>query len=177
MIRFITFPRTLPPDDFIFAICDVFKKNYGKIATEDLNKGLESDEVLKYLNSGLISLGFEMETSKKKKDKIYRPVYFGENGKEIMKYEIDGFHEEWKCGIEIEAGRAIMGNAVYRDLVQSLVMVNLEHLVLAVPNAYKYKSNNKVIVSKDFDKSLALVDSLYGHSRVKLPYRLTLIGY
>jgi len=28
-----------------------------------------------------------------------------------------------------------MGNAVYRDLIQALVMVELEHLILAVPMA------------------------------------------
>ncbi len=30
-----------------------------------------------------------------------------------------------------------MGNAVYRDLIQALIMVQVDHLVLAVPNAYK----------------------------------------
>jgi len=30
-----------------------------------------------------------------------------------------------------------MGNAIYRDLIQALVMVQVDHLVLAVSNIYK----------------------------------------
>ena len=44
----------------------------------------------------------------------------------------------WLAGLEIEAGRAWMGNAIYRDLVQALVMVDLDHLILAVPQARLY---------------------------------------
>jgi hypothetical protein len=32
----------------------------------------------------------------------------------------------------VEAGRAWMGNAIYRDLLQALVMVQVDHLILAV---------------------------------------------
>lgn len=70
-----------------------------------------------------------------------------------------------------------MGNAVYRDLIQSLVMVELDHLILAVPQTYKYLSNGQPLTSRDFDKTKALVETLYGHTRMKLPYSLTLIGY
>jgi hypothetical protein len=43
-----------------------------------------------------------------------------------------------------------MGNAVYRDLVQALVMVQVDHLVLAVPNVYKYQSGGKLARSTDY---------------------------
>ena len=70
-----------------------------------------------------------------------------------------------------------MGNAVYRDIVQSLVMVELEHLILAVPQTYKYKSNGKDLISRDYENAINLIDTIYNHSRFKLPYDLTLIGY
>jgi hypothetical protein len=79
--------------------------------------------------------------------------------------------------LEIEAGRAWMGNAVYRDLVQALVMVDLEYLVLAVPNRYRYQSSGKPVFSKDYENTVAVADAVYGHTRVRMPYRLAVIGY
>lgn len=79
--------------------------------------------------------------------------------------------------MEIEAGRAWMGNAIYRDLIQVMVMVNLEHLILAVPMAYKYMSANKVTISKDFENTISVADALYSHTRIKMPFTLTVIGY
>jgi len=100
-----------------------------------LDKGLTSDAVLGVLRPELTQLGFAVERGKTAADKIKRPVFFGENGLPDLQYEIDAFHQEWRCGLEVEAGRAWMGNAVYRDLVQALVMVELETLILAVPTA------------------------------------------
>lgn len=70
-----------------------------------------------------------------------------------------------------------MGNAIYRDLVQALVMVQVDHLILAVPNRYKYKSHNNETISYDYNKTTSVAEALYGHSRLKLPYGLTVIGY
>jgi hypothetical protein len=70
-----------------------------------------------------------------------------------------------------------MGNAVYRDLIQASVMVGVEHLLLAVPNTYKFKSSGKTTISKDYENTRDLAEAIYGHSRVSLPYRLVVIGY
>ena len=122
-------------------------------------------------------MGFEVEAGKRKDQKIERPVFYGENGNPILNYQIDAYHPEWRCGLEIEAGRAWMGNAVYRDLIQASVMVGVDFLCLAVPNAYKFNSSDKAVVSKDYENTRDLADAVYGHSRVKLPYRLVVIGY
>jgi len=176
-IRFSTFPKTVKPKDFAIQVVDVFNNHYKTISTVKLSKGLDSDTVLSVLRKDLVQLGFDVEKSKKKSDKIYRPVFFGGNAETTVKYEIDGFHNKWKCGFEVEAGRAWMGNAVYRDLIQSLVMVELEHLILAVPQTYKYKSNTKNLISRDYDNARNLIDTIFSHSRFRLPYDLTLIGY
>lgn len=95
----------------------------------------------------------------------------------ILNYQIDAYHPEWRCGLEIEAGRAWMGNAIYRDLIQASVMVGVDYLCLAVPLAYKYASGGRQIVSRDYQNTVAVADAVYGHSRVRLPYRLVVIGY
>lgn len=176
-IVYSSFPRTEPPKPFAVSVVDIFRANADRISTVELEKGLESNEVMYELADGLEGLGFKVERSKKAADKIHRPVFFGDNGEPMVQYQIDAYHKEWCCGLEIEAGRAWMGNAVYRDLIQSLVMVELDHLILAVPQTYKYLSAGKPMKSKDFENTKALVETLYGHTRMKLPYSLTLIGY
>ncbi len=47
-------------------------------------------------------------------------------------------------------------------------MVQVDWLVLAVPNAYKNQSGGKQSIS---------ADALYGHSRVAMPYRFVIVGY
>lgn len=176
-IQFATYPRTEPPPTFVPAIIDVFKIHEERIATTALEKGLQSDGVLAVLHDDLIALGFQVESGKMKAQKIERPVFYGNNGLPTVKYEIDAYNPEWKCGLEIEAGRGWMGNAVYRDLVQAMVMVEVEYLVLAVSNTYKFKSSGKNVTSRDFFNAQNLADAIYGHSRFRLPYRLVLIGY
>jgi hypothetical protein len=70
-----------------------------------------------------------------------------------------------------------MGNAVYRDLVQALVMVNVDHLVLAVANSYKYQSGGRSVSSTDYENTVSVASALYGHTRMRLPYGLTVLGY
>lgn len=176
-IRFTSFPRTQPSPSFISEIVAAFCDHEPSISTSSLTKGLTSDGVLAILRKRLTTLKFDVEAGKHKAGKIKRPVYFGENGQAALQYEIDAYHAGWNCGLEIEAGRAWMGNAVYRDLIQALIMVNLEHLVLAVPNGYKYFSNKRATVSSDYVNTVKVADAIYGHSRIRMPFTLTVIGY
>jgi len=176
-IRFSTFPRTESPPHFLPSIVSVFTRHHDGISTAQLAKGLTSDVVLERLREDLMALGFEVEAGKQAVNKIRRPVFFGENAVPSLQYQIDPWQPQWRAGLEIEAGRAWMGNAVYRDLVQALVMVNLDHLVLAVPNAYRYMSSGKSVVSNDYGSTIAVADALYGHSRVRMPFSLCVIGY
>ena len=70
-----------------------------------------------------------------------------------------------------------MGNAIYRDLIQALVMVETDHLFLAVPNAYRYMSRGKQMTSRDYARTVSVAEALYGHSRITMPYSLCVIGY
>jgi len=175
--RYKAYPLTEPPPDFVNELSHVFASARKSIDTQALTKGLTSDSVLAVLREDLQALGFQVEQGKKQTQKIQRPVFFGEQGKPTLKYEIDAFHPEWRCGLEVEAGRAWMGNAVYRDLVQAMVMVQVDVLALAVPLKYKFKSGGRSSSSNDFENACSVADALYGHSRFKLPYSLILIGY
>ena len=176
-VRFSSFPRTKPPPPFVPQIVSVFKRHEPLISTVALDKGLESDPVLRILAEDIAALGFSVESSKTRANKIERPVFYGENGEPTLRYEIDAYHQKWKCGLEVEAGRAILGNAVFRDLFQAMVMTDVDHLCLAVPNIYKYKSSGRALSSKYYEKTVSIADALYGHSRVAMPYGLTVIGY
>ncbi len=129
-IHFTSLPLTEPPPHFIPDLVGVFKAHRSEISTEELEKGLTSDQVLAVLGDDLRELGFEVERSKAKADKIERPVFFGEDGVPTLRYEIDAYHADWQCALEVEAGRAWMGNAVYRDLIQAAVMVGVKHLCI-----------------------------------------------
>jgi hypothetical protein len=176
-IRFTCFPLTEPPPGFVRDVVGVFRAHEPSIATAILKKGLTSDQLLGLLRRDLEQLGFDVETGKGRSQKIKRPVFYGENGTPKLQYEIDAYHPKWRCGLEVEAGRAWMGNAVYRDLIQALVMVQVEHLCLAVPNHYRFKAAGKDASSHDYDNTLAVAIALYGHSRLQLPYGLTVLGY
>ena len=133
--------------------------------------------MLAILRKDLLDVGFEVESGKRKTEKIERPVFYGENGLPVVRYQIDAYHNRWKCALEVEAGRAWMGNAVYRDLIQASVMVNVEHLILAVPLSYKYMTSGRPTVNNDYEYTRSLATALYGHTRLRLPYTLTVIGY
>jgi hypothetical protein len=176
-LRYQCYPKTAPPPEYAASIADVFRAHEDEISTYELEKGLTSDAVLAVIRDRLLALGFDVEGGKHKREKILRPVFFGENGEPALQYEVDAFHPEWKCGLEVEAGRAWKGNAIYRDLIQGMVMSEVDTLVIAVSNTYKYNSSGRQTSSPDFDNAVRVADSLYGHSRFKMPYRLMIVGY
>lgn len=171
------FPRTDRPPVFVESLAQLFARRQEQICTQTLEKGLTSDAVLAVLRDDLIGLGFEVEGGKARHQKVERPVFFGRQGEPTLRYEIDAFQPVWRCGLEIEAGRALMGNAIYRDLVQAMVMVEVDVLALAVPVSYKFKSLGRSTASRDFEAATSIAEALFGHSRFELPYRLLLIGY
>ena len=176
-VRFTSFPRTLAPPGWVSNLVEIFRKHEPLICTIALSKGLESDPVLRILAPDLLTAGFIVEASKIRSKKIERPVFYGENGQPSLRYEIDAYHPQWKCGLEVEAGRAILGNAIFRDLFQAMVMTDVDYLCLAVPNIYKYNAKRRPLTSKYYEKTISVADALYGHTRAKMPYGLIVIGY
>lgn len=104
-------------------------------------------------------------------------MLFGANEEPDLQYNIDAYQPDWKCGLEVEAGRTWMGNAIYRDLIQALVMVQVDTLALAVRKVYRYKSKGRPVENRAFEKTNSVVDTLYSTHRYESPYGLVLIEY
>lgn len=169
---FRSFPSTQPPPEIVPPVVEVFDRHRAAIAPAAEGNRFGSDKVLAALREDLVELGFDVEQSKRKRGKLHRPVFFGEGGQPSLQYEVDAFHPRERCGLEIEAGRGMAGNAFYRDMVQAMVMVDVEHLIIALLNNYRGGSG-----TKDYAKAVSIAESVYAHDRVKLPFGLTVIGY
>ena len=143
-----------------------------------LKDGLTSDKVLAELRPGLEALDYEVERGKKADQKIRRPVLFGEQGESRVTYEIDAVHDGLGVLVEVEAGRGWMGNAVYRDLVRTALIVDARYLVLGVMLEYRYRSGGKIQRNRTYDEAKDLLDAIYASGRLQLPFEgLLLFGY
>jgi len=141
-------------------------------------ENLTSDRVLAFIADDLASLGYKVETGKKALQKIRRPVLFGEEGVEKVSYEIDAFHDSLGIAVEVEAGRGARGNAVYRDLIRTSLIVGAKYLVLGVMIDYRHQSSGKEVVVKSFDEARSLIEAIFSSGRLGLPFEgVLLVGY
>lgn len=141
-------------------------------------ENLTSDRVLSFIADDLASLGYQVETGKKAIQKIRRPVLFGEEGVEKVSYEIDAFHDSLGIAVEVEAGRGARGNAVYRDLIRTSLIVGAKYLVLGVMIEYRHQSSGKEVIVRSFDDARSLVEAIFSSGRLGLPFEgVLLFGY
>jgi hypothetical protein len=142
--RWRYFPSYAAPPDWVDRVVAVFASSRLNIdSAVDHTKRMESNDVLGVIAKDLRALGFDVEQGKQKAGKLPRPVFFGDEGTYIRTYEIDAFEPSAGVALEVEAGRATMGNAIYRDLIQGSLMVDARFLALAVPVEYRYKSGGR----------------------------------
>lgn len=175
--RWSYFPRHLPPPAWVEQFVEVVNDQQLAIDSSKVD-GLSSDAVLTHLRPGLESLGYEVERGKRVADRIRRPVLFGEQGVPRVTYEIDAVHDGLGVLVEVEAGRAWMGNAVYRDLIRTSLIVGASYLALGVRHEYRYKSQGKLQVNHSYDETLGMLDAVYASGRLHLPFEgLLLFGY
>lgn len=168
MIRYQFFPRSrgITPD--IKNVIDCFVEVNDKIDSSFNN--LSSNDVLRELNISLTKLGFKVETSKSKDDKINVPVLFGFDNKIDKAFNADALSEDGKIVIEVEAGRATENNQFLKDIFQACMMFEVEYLIIAVRNIYR-KHN-------DFEIVHTFLETLYISNRLHLPLKgIVLIGY
>lgn len=177
--RWRSFPAYDEPPGWVVPLIGVFKQHRDEIDSAVVHdKAMESNDVLSALADDLErDLGFQIEQGKTKVGKLPRPVFFGDEGRYLRTYEIDGFQEEHGIALEVEAGRATMGNAIYRDLIQGSLIVDAKYLALAVPVEYRY-GKAKVTKEASYAKTYSVVEAIYGSERLSLPFDgLLLIGY
>jgi hypothetical protein len=168
-------PRERPPS-WVLPVVAAFEQSQHEI--DSASKSTTSDEALGVLRPALVALEFEVEAGKKKAEKIRRPVLFGERGHEDLAYEVDAFHPAEGIALEVEAGRGARGNAVYRDLIQTSLLVDAKYLVLAVQTSYRHKSGGKDIAVQSYRDTMNLLDAIYASNRLDLPLAgILLVGY
>jgi hypothetical protein len=177
--RWRYFPAHAPPPGWVAPLVSTFAAVRNQIdSAVTFTKRMDSDAVLAVLADGLVDLDFVVETGKTKTGKLPRPVFFGDEGAYLRTYEIDAFQPTDGIALEVEAGRATMGNAIYRDLIQGSLMVDARFLVLAVPVEYRYTSKGKVMKEQSYTKTYSVVEAIYGSPRLSLPFEgLLLVGY
>ena len=175
--RWRYFPAFSPAPAWVSEITAVFTAHRTEIDSAVTHaKRMESDDVLRALADDLRAIGFDVERGKKKMGKLARPVFFGDEGTYLRNYEIDAFRASEGIALEVEAGRATMGNAIYRDLIQGALMVDATYLALAVPVEYRY--GKKPTREASYAKTYSVVEAIYGSQRLSLPFTgLLLIGY
>ena len=167
------YPSRSPAPAWVAGVVAAFSAAAPQIDSTS-NHGVTSDAALGALRPALVQLGFEIEASKAKADKISRPVLFGEAGRPLVSYEVDGFHPEHGVVLEVEAGRGAANNADYRDLIRSSLMVDAEYLILAMMLEYTAGKST----TRSYDQTRDRIDAIYASERLKLPLKgILLVGY
>ena len=171
------FPSYAQAPTWVEQFASVFLAHRGEVDSRVL-ENLTSDLVLSYLASDLTSLGYLVETGKKSIEKIRRPVLFGEEGEERVSYEIDAFHDTYGIAVEIEAGRGARGNAVYRDLIRTSLIVGARYLILGVMIDYRHQSSGREVTVHSYEEARSLIEAIFSSGRLGLPFEgVLLIGY
>lgn len=141
-------------------------------------ESLTSDRVLSLLRPGLEGIGYAVESGKHKAGKIRRPVLFGDRGIPRVSYEVDAVQDEEGILVEVEAGRGARGNAVYRDLVRSSLIVGARYLALGVMQEYRHQSGGKQVSVSSYREASDQLDAIYASGRLVLPFQgVLLFGY
>lgn len=139
---------------------------------------LTSDAVLEQLRAGLQGLGYSVETGRSQEGRIRRPVLYGPQGVERVRYDVDAFHEEHGIALEVEAGRGAMSNAIYRDLVRTSLLVDARYLILGVMLSYHFTKRGRAASASSYQAASGLLDAIYASGRLKLPFEgVLLFGY
>lgn len=168
------FPRQTPAPEWVTSLMAAVESKSDAIDSRDHLK-LDSDRVVAHLREPLEALGWQVETGKKQGDKIHRPVLFGDNGSVRVKQELDGWHPDLRAVLEVESGRAILGNAIFRDLVRASLVADAEFLVIGVRLLYRYKSGANTVSGNDFERTRDTLDSIYASGRLGLPFTGVLV--
>ena len=167
-IRHQFFPVNKKTPEHLVSVIKVFNEYEDKINSH--KHKLDSNTVLEILRKNLEGVGFRIETGKKKNEKIKIPVLFGENGRIIKSFDVDGYHEEFKTVLEVEAGRGVTNNQFLKDFFEACIMANVDYCIIAVRDTY--------LKQKDFEKVKDFFDSMYASGRMNIPLKgLLIVGY
>lgn len=172
------FPSNTQPPEWVIQFTAAVAAHEADISTEHTKTGLSSDQVLRHLAADLTGLGYLVEEGKTRMGKVRRPVLFGENGAPAVTYEVDAAHEAHGIVVEVEAGRGARGNAEYRDLLRTSLIVDARYLALVLPITYRFKSGAREGAEHAYKNTSSLLTAVYASQRLKFPFDgILLVGY
>ena len=167
-IEWQMFPKNIQCPNHLKEVINVFKKHVGSFESPMFT--YSSDEVLAILRDDFVILGYKVEKSKSKCDKIEIPVLYGRNGNCEKYFEADAYNADAKTVIEVEAGRAVSNYQFLKDIFEASVMNDVDYCVIAVRRIYRD--------SRDFDKVIQFLETLYSSIKLSLPLKgILIIGY
>lgn len=172
MINWAYYPRSAKPSLLSIEVVKAFESVHQYISSDQHT--LPSNGVLAHVGPHLATAGFAVETGKKKTEKGYVPVLYGNNGKVAKAFEADAHHVEGKFVVEVEAGRGVINNQFLKDFFQACMMDEVEYLAIAVRNIYVAAG----IRNADLENVVKFFETLYASRRLELPLKGVLIlGY
>jgi hypothetical protein len=172
------FPSNVEPPEWVRQFTEVVAAQEAEISTQHKKTGLSSDQVLRAIAPDLSALGYEVEEGKKRMGKVRRPVLFGENGVPAVTYEVDAAHEKHGIVVEVEAGRGARGNAEYRDLLRTSLIVDARYLALVLPITYRFNSGAREGAEHAYRNTSDLLTAVYASQRLRFPFDgILLVGY
>lgn len=173
------FPHNTKAPAWVPPLLSVVAGAEESICTEVDRQGLTSDAVLAVLADGMRALGYEVESGKQAAHKVRRPVLFGENGFPTVTYEVDAAHDGHGVVVEVEAGRGARGNAAYRDVIRTSLILDARFLVLMMPLTYRISTGTARATSVPaYRDARDMLEAVYASRRLALPFDgVLLIGY
>lgn len=172
------YPSNTRPPDWTAEILRVLASRESAISTLQRETAQSSNEVLAALRPGLVELGFDVESGKSAAGKVTRPVLFGDNGRPTSLYEVDGAHDAHGIVLEVEAGRGARGNAAFRDLVRTSLILDARYLVLLQPLLYRVNTKSRVVRVRAYEDTREVLNAIYASRRLELPFDgVMLVGY
>ena len=173
---YVYYPRWQSPATWTSRVIHAFESC--RLSIDSADHDHKSDEVLNLLRPELENAGFIVERDKTHDGKLYRPVFFADNGRPERQYEIDAYHPGELVALEVEAGRSTLGNAIYRDIIQVSLLVGVKYAAVAVPMTYRYVAGGRAKTNLAYAECRSILDAIYGGRRLQLPVEgFLLIGY
>jgi len=167
-MKWTYFPRNRKITDDLSKIVSVFDAQ--KNAIDSFSNNLASDQVLQKVTTGLESLGYSVERSKRDDDKIKMPVLYGECGKAELNFEADAFNSNTGIVVEVEAGRAVTNYQFLKDFFEACCMYDAQYLCIAVRKIYSNRA--------DYEKVCDFFNAMYASDRFSIPLKgILVIGY
>ena len=180
------FPKDRAPDQTVVKIIRAFENNassidsekFGKSGTNEDKTEFDSNFVLEQIEDDLTKIdGFsvEMKDEEGEKQLLRLPVLWGDNGESIKEYRVDGWSEEERIMLEVEAGMMIMSNKTHQDdLIKALQIPNVKHFVIACAKVWDYHGSKK----KPYERVKTDFSAFYHGNRLVLPFEtITIIGF